>query len=125
MQAIADDVRDHKTQYDDITGMINDYLTEFGDNPDIEDKNDNLTRRWNQLQEDLAKKQQDYEQEVEGLKALEGNMAAYDEWLKEEDTKVVNLPPLAWSLELLEQQREDTKVICCNGVICHVICQIS
>lgn len=114
MQAIADDVRDHKTQYDDITGMINDYLTEFGDNPDIEDKNENLTRRWNQLQEDLAKKQRDYEQEVEGLKALEGNMAAYDEWLKEKDAKVVNLPPLAWSLELLEQQREDTKVICCT-----------
>ena len=123
-QAIVNDVKDHKTQYDDITGMINDYLTEFGDNPDIEDKNENLTRRWNQLQEDLAKKQQDYEHEVEGLKTLEGNMTAYDEWLKEEDAKVVNLPPLAWSLELLKQQREDTKVICsieniCNLILCH------
>ena len=92
--------------------MIDDYLAEFGDNPDVKDKSENLTRRWDQLQEDLAKKKEDYEQEVEGLKTLEGNMAAYDEWLEEEDAKVVNLPPLAWSLELLKQQREDTKVVC-------------
>lgn len=90
--------------------MFSDYLTEFGSNSDIEDKSDNLTRRWNQLQEDLAKKQQAYEHEVEGLKALEVKMAEYDAWLKEEDTKVLNLPPLAWSLELLKQQKEDTKV---------------
>ena len=53
-QAITSNVRDHKTQYDDITGLINDYLTEYGSIPDIEDKSDNLTRRWNQLQEDLT-----------------------------------------------------------------------
>ena len=112
IQAIADDVNNHETQYDDIIEMIENYLAEFGDNPDVKDKSENLTRRWNQLQEDLYKKKEDYEREVEGLKTLEGNMAAYDEWLKEEDAKVVNLPPLAWSLELLKQQREDTKVVC-------------
>ena len=110
MQAIANDVSDHETQYDDITAMISDYLAEFGSNADIEDKNENITRRWDQLQEDLANKQQAYQQEVEGLKTLEGNMAEYDAWLEEEDAKVVKLLPLAWSLDLLKRQRDETKV---------------
>ena len=112
-QAIADDVSDHKTQYDDITGLINDYLTEFGNVADIEDKKENLTRRWNQLQDDLEKKQEAYEQEVEGLRVLEGKMAEYDEWLGEQDDRVMKLSPVAWSIELLKQQKEETKVRSC------------
>ena len=109
-QAITSDVRDHKTQYDDITGLISDYLTEYGSNPDIEDKSDNLTRRWNLLQEDLANKQKAYQQQVEGLKTLEGKMTEYDAWLGQEEVKIVDLSPLAWSLDLLKQQKEEAKV---------------
>ncbi|XP_065889965.1 microtubule-actin cross-linking factor 1-like isoform X3 [Dysidea avara] len=108
---IDQDVNDHKSRYADVTGMINDYLTEFGSNPDIEEKSDNLIRRWNQLLEDLAKKKEDYGQEVEGLKTLEGNMIQYDSWLKEEDVKVTSLPPLAWSVEVLKQQQENTQAL--------------
>ena len=90
--------------------MINDFLTEFGSNPDVEENRDNLARRWNQLLEDLAKKKEDYGHEVEGLKALEGNMVHYDLWLKENNVKVTSLPPLAWSVELLKQQHQNTQV---------------
>ena len=110
--------------------MINDYLTEFGSNPDIEEKSDNLIRRWNQLLEDLAKKKEDYGQEVEGLKTLEGNMIQYDSWLKEEDVKVTSLPPLAWSVEVLKQQQENTQVSAltytceyCSNCCCYHVTQ--
>jgi len=102
--------------------MISDYLTEFGSNPDIEEKSDNLTRRWNQLLEDLAKKKEDYGHEVEGLKTLEGNMVQYDSWLKDEDVKVTSLPPLAWSVELLKQQQEDTQVRAPQEYCSHCCC---
>ena len=62
------------------------------------------------MQEDLEKKQDAYEQEVEGLRVLEGKMAEYDEWLGEEDEKVAKLSPIAWSVDLLKQQKEETKV---------------
>ena len=58
----------------------------------------------------MAQKREAYDHEVEGLKTLEGNMAQYDGWLKEEEVKITSLPPLAWSVELLKQQGEDTKV---------------
>ena len=37
-------------------------------------------------------------------------MAEYDEWLGEEDEKVAKLSPIAWSVDLLKQQKEETKV---------------
>ena len=40
-------------------------------------------------------------------------MVEYDEWLGEQDDRVMKLSPVAWSVELLKQQKEETKVRSC------------
>lgn len=97
-QTIAGDINNHRTQYGDVTGLINDYITEFGSDIHIEDKKDNLIKKWNQLQENLTKTQKDYKKKVFKLKTINGNIVDYDAWMKEENIKKVDLPTMTCGL---------------------------
>ena len=99
----------HQTQYDTTIELIDRYLNEF-DNNDVKDQRDTLTSNWDQLQEELAKKQQDYKSVVEKLKYYNGSALQYEEWLREKKEKVTSLTPLAWGVEYLMEQKDNTEV---------------
>lgn len=108
-QDITNEVDNHQTQYDTTIELIDRYLNEF-DNNDVKDQRDTLTSNWDQLQEELAKKQQDYKSVVEKLKYYNGSALQYEEWLREKKEKVTSLTPLAWGVEYLMEQKNNTEV---------------
>jgi len=90
--------------------MISDYLTEFHNIPDIEEKSLNLTKRWNKLLKNLLENNEDFSHVVQMLKALEDEMAKYEKWLRDMDARIKDLPLLQCNLRDLKLLKRNIQV---------------